>query len=430
MKEITIKASNIYMNDDLKDMDHIVIHTPNDEYMIQFLILLKELLEHYEYKNLEEIDKVKYFYINYTDDLYNDCDWYEMPEYKINEDLKKSPSITLYYSKSNNNFLKDLYDKLKITTKNNRYLWFPYRIDYNENNGSKLIYECSNEKLKYPIYIISKGRWERRYTCKYLEFCNIEYKIVIEPQEYDEYSKVIDKSKIIVLPDKYLNKNRGSIPARNFVLEHSRKNGDKRHWILDDNIINYVRLNNSKRILIKGSSVFKVIEDYVDRYENIKMAGHNYRMFGVPTNLRLKPITKNTRIYSSILLSNDIPFKWRGKYNEDTDLSLRILKKKYPTILFNCILADKQKTLQQKGGNTDTIYNVKDALLLKAKSLQKQHPDVAKIIEKFGRTHHYVDYTPFKTNKTIFKKEIEEKLKKDTINNFNIILKEKAKESK
>lgn len=42
---------------------------------------------------------------------------------------------------------------------------------------------------KYPIYVISKGRWESRLTAKSLEEINCPYRIVIEPQEFKEYSK-------------------------------------------------------------------------------------------------------------------------------------------------------------------------------------------------------------------------------------------------
>lgn len=72
---------------------------------------------------------------------------------------------------------------------------------------------------KYPIYIISKGRSDTRLTSKALERMNIPYHIVIEPQEYKQYSSVIDKKKILVLP--FSNLGEGSIPARNWVWEHS-----------------------------------------------------------------------------------------------------------------------------------------------------------------------------------------------------------------
>ena len=53
---------------------------------------------------------------------------------------------------------------------------------------------------QYPIYIISKGRWESRKTSRALEKMNVPYHIVIESQEYDQYASVIDPKKILVLP--------------------------------------------------------------------------------------------------------------------------------------------------------------------------------------------------------------------------------------
>ena len=52
---------------------------------------------------------------------------------------------------------------------------------------------------KYPVYIISKGRWESRLTSKSLEEIDVPYYIVIEPQEYNNYAAVIESSRIIIL---------------------------------------------------------------------------------------------------------------------------------------------------------------------------------------------------------------------------------------
>lgn len=86
------------------------------------------------------------------------------------------------------------------------------------------------KQTKYPIYIISKGRHESRLTAKALEDIGINYRIVIEAQEFDDYASVIDEAKILVLP--FSNLGQGSIPARNWVWEHSISEGHKRHWIL------------------------------------------------------------------------------------------------------------------------------------------------------------------------------------------------------
>jgi hypothetical protein len=50
-------------------------------------------------------------------------------------------------------------------------------------------------KNKYPIYIPSKGRWESRLTSKALEEIKVPYKIVVEPSEYENYSKFICQKK-------------------------------------------------------------------------------------------------------------------------------------------------------------------------------------------------------------------------------------------
>ena len=42
----------------------------------------------------------------------------------------------------------------------------------------------------FPIYIVSKGRWESRLTSKALEFMKVDYKIIVEEFEFDNYSKV------------------------------------------------------------------------------------------------------------------------------------------------------------------------------------------------------------------------------------------------
>ncbi len=53
----------------------------------------------------------------------------------------------------------------------------------------------------YPVYIISKGRWESRLTARALESIGVPYSIVVEPQERDAYAAVIDPAKVLTLPE-------------------------------------------------------------------------------------------------------------------------------------------------------------------------------------------------------------------------------------
>jgi len=272
----------------------------------------------------------------------------------------------------------------------------------------------------YPVYIISKGRWESRLTSKALEKMNVPYYVVIEPQEYKEYSSVINSEKILQLP--FSNLGKGSIPVRNWVWEHSKSLGAKRHWILDDNIRGFYRLNRNYKIPVISGTIFKVAENFVDRYENIAISGFNYFMFASRKDV-LPPYYLNTRVYSCILIKNDITYRWRGRYNEDTDLSIRVLKDGWSTILFNAFLALKSTTMTMKGGNTDELYK-DDGRLQMAQSLVDQHPDIVKVSWKWGRYQHHVDYSGFRKNKLILKEGVEIQ---EGVNNYGMVLQDLVK---
>ena len=268
---------------------------------------------------------------------------------------------------------------------------------------------------KYPLYIVSKGRSDSRLTSKALEKMQVPYYIVIEKSDYKDYAAVIDKDKILILPENYLDeyevldklgraKSTGPGAARNFAWKHSNENGFAYHWVMDDNIERFLRMNNNLQIPLGNGAGFRAMEDFVERYENVAMAGPNYYMF-VPRKAKLPPFVKNTRIYSCNLIKNDIPFKWRGRYNEDTILSLDILKAGYCTIQFNAFMQLKTTTQVLRGGNSEEFYD-KEGTLPKSQMQVDVHPDVSRLTFRFGRIHHYVDYTPFKKIKLIKKKNI------------------------
>ena len=60
--------------------------------------------------------------------------------------------------------------------------------------------------------------------------------------------------------------------------------GAKKHWILDDNIYDFYRLNRNSRNIVQTGTIFKCCEDFTDRYENVKISGLNYRFFMVATD--------------------------------------------------------------------------------------------------------------------------------------------------
>lgn len=130
---------------------------------------------------------------------------------------------------------------------------------------------------EYPVYVISKGRWQLRHTSKALEKRNIPYRIVIEPQEYDQYAAVIDPAKILVLP--FSNLGQGSIPARNWVWDHSVSESHAKHWILDDNMVQFFQVHHNINYYTTSGTSFRIIEQFSERYENLALCGMQYEMF-------------------------------------------------------------------------------------------------------------------------------------------------------
>jgi len=150
----------------------------------------------------------------------------------------------------------------------------------------------------------------------------------------------------------------------------------------------------------------KAHEDYINKFDNVLLSGLQYHKF-VPDRQRKPPFTYNTRIFSCILINHKLDGilseRWRGKYNEDVDLSIRVLKAGIGTILNNQFLCEKETTLTCSGGNTDTIYGGKknndSFLLMKAQSLKDQHPEIVKIIDRYKRgIHHFADLSSFSKN--------------------------------
>lgn len=252
---------------------------------------------------------------------------------------------------------------------------------------------------QYPVYVISKGRWKRPLTVRTLEALGVPYRLVVEPHEEAEYQAVVRQyGELLVLP--FANLGQGSIPARNWVWDHAAQSGAARHWILDDNINGFFRYHENQARPVASGTVFRCAEDFVDRYENVPMAGFHYEMFCHWTRDRGKEkpaFYLNTRVYSCILLDNSVSYRWRGRYNEDTDLSLRFLKDGHCTVLFCAFCCGKQATMTMKGGNTDELY-AGDGRARMAEALREQHPDVVTVITRWNRQQHFVNYAPFKKN--------------------------------
>jgi hypothetical protein len=287
---------------------------------------------------------------------------------------------------------------------------------------------------QHPLYIPPKSRWDVRLTSNYLTHMEIQHYIIVEEQERELYERATAGNKcvqLLTLDKKYQaeyqtlddivdTKSKGPGPARNFAWDHSIANGFTWHWVMDDNIRGFYRLHNNMRIRVKTNTFFCIMEDFCARYTNILMAGPSY-VFFAPSRQKRPPYILNTRIYSCNLIRNDCRYRWRGRYNEDTILSLDMLKDGWCTVQFNALLQMKAGTQTIKGGNTKEFY-AKEGTAPKSRLLKAVYPQYTRLMWLFKREHHFIDYKKyFKKNKLILKKDIKIE---PGINNYGMELKD------
>lgn len=255
---------------------------------------------------------------------------------------------------------------------------------------------------RFPIYIPSKSRAEIALTPKVLNRMGVDYRLVVEPDQVDDYAAKWGAGKILTLDPQYkrdyltcddygLEISTGSGPARNFIWDHAQAEGAKFHWVIDDNVMTFLHLNRNRSFIAGDGAFFHAMESFVLRYKNIGLAGPEYKHF-IPLRQKRAPFITGGKIYSTLLIRTDLPYRWECRYNEDVDLGLRMLKDGWATVAFLAYAQDKVTTQIMPGGNTEAFYQAKGTAP-KSQMLVARHPDVATIKWRYRRWHHHVDYS-------------------------------------
>lgn len=245
----------------------------------------------------------------------------------------------------------------------------------------------------HPIYIPSAGRAgqsSKSSTPDALLTDGVPFRLVVEPQEAEAYADRYGTERILVLPFRDAGQ---VLPARNWIKDFSTAAGESHHWQLDDNIRYYGRRYKGRRLRCDANIALRAVEDFVDRYTNIAVAGHNYYMF-VPDQQRYPAFTLNCHVYSSMLFDNSLPFRFRTT-NEDTDYCLQSLAAGYCTVQVNVFLAQKVTSMAVKGGNT--AFYQGGGKIQRARELERLWPGVVSVRRRFRHSQHVINWQKFDT---------------------------------
>ena len=242
-----------------------------------------------------------------------------------------------------------------------------------------------------------------------LDRIGVRYRAIVESQEVAAYVERWGKDKIVELdpwfqdPDNYdycddygLTLGPGPGPVRNQAWQMAADEGADFHWTLDDNMRPNLltrRETGLMRTVVNGRRFFRDLEIVLTCWKNLGMGGPHDLKF-TPFKQSKPVATLNTRVYSFNMMRTDQPYRWRGRWNDDTILSLDMLSQRTATMLRSDMLMNKQPTMVVKGGNTDTIY--RHGTGPKSRQLARVYPQYTKVITRFGRLHHTVNYKAFR----------------------------------
>lgn len=262
------------------------------------------------------------------------------------------------------------------------------------------------DRLKInTIYIISKGRpWCK--TAQVLERMNYsgEWYIVCgnNDEKLEEYKKrwrerilVFDWYKEVIQTEfmdnfGYQNIASGASPVRNATREISFKRGELRHWQFDDDYNAFYKKENLRNKKLTGMEFEKELY-------KIALFGYNGKLANVGFSLGHEAFpdelyTLSKRVFNAHNLPSDkdLFIKWRGRMNDDLINALdvyRLGKREYSFKHLNLVL---KSTQAEEGGLTD-LYK-KEGTVRKTAYAVLANPGAVKLVIKFGRYHHSVDW--------------------------------------
>jgi hypothetical protein len=194
--------------------------------------------------------------------------WLGMPEF-VQDENTPFRTITMKFRS------KEDYDDFSIkigqeVADKTKSIWHP-ELKITKNLLLRWIQPNGRTLTKYPMYIVSKGRADTMFTSRSLSRMEIPHYIVIEPQDLESYDKALDtfnmRQYVTLIVAPFSNHGDGPGRARNYAWDHSISIGATSHWVLDDNISDFYRLNRNQRIRFESGVGFQVMEDFVDRYE-------------------------------------------------------------------------------------------------------------------------------------------------------------------
>lgn len=238
------------------------------------------------------------------------------------------------------------------------------------------------QPLHYPVYIPSRHRADRPVTTKVFDQYGIDYRVVVEPHDYDSYAATYSTDRIVTLPED----NQGIAYVRNYILEHAKSEGYDYFWMFDDDIRSFQIRRDGKQYNTDPRPLLSILEQINDSYTNIGGSCLAHSAFNF-SNDDKAPVVYNAQIYCAELITTKTQSRFRKGVADDIDFSLQILTEGWVTLVYKRFGFTSVVSGTAKGGLADTEYK-DDGRLAMFQQLQANWPGAFNIgYHKDGRPH-------------------------------------------
>lgn len=258
------------------------------------------------------------------------------------------------------------------------------------------------------IYIISKGRpWcktaktltKMNYPGEWFIVCGNNDETLQEYRDnWGEHVLVFDWYEQIKHTDTldnfgFDNMASGAVPVRNATCDISRERGELRHWQLDDDYNGFYRVTNGTlhKHRMDGQELYEVLSEIAEFAHRCGLQNAGIAL-GTIESVPEKKKTFSRRVFNAHNLPTDPELftVWRGRMNDDLINAIETYRNGGFEMLFKYANLTMEPSQSEAGGLTD-LYKAEGTVRKTAYPVLLA-PSATKLVVRFGRYHHRVDW--------------------------------------
>ena len=185
----------------------------------------------------------------------------------------------------------------------------------------------------------------------------------------------------------------GAVPVRNATCDISRERGETRHWQLDDDYYGFYHVNKGemRKHRMDGQELYDVFTEISEFAHSCGLSNAGIAL-GTVESMPHKRKTFGRRVFNAHCLPSDkdLLTRWRGRMNDDLINAIETYRNGGFEMLFKYANLTMAKTQAEEGGLTD-LYKAEGTVRKTAYPMLLA-PNAVKLVTKFGRYHHKVDW--------------------------------------